>query len=80
MKDISKTTEFCHKGRLEVYHSVMPKYCLECELFSYQGMVAKTQPASLDNNHNNGRGQAVINSGAQKGQTRYKFCFLKANK
>ena len=43
-------------------------------------MVAKTQLAALDNNHNTGRGKPVIKTGAQEGQARYKLCFPKANK
>lgn len=80
LKDIAKITDFCHTGRLEVYHSMMLKYCPKREHFSYQGMVARTQLAAIDNNHNTGRRQAVIKSGAQEGLARYKLCFPKANK
>ena len=80
MKDIAKITDFCHTGRLEVYHSMMPKYCPKRENFSHQGMVAKTQLTALDNNHNTGRGQAVIKSGAQESQARKKLCFPKESK
>ena len=44
-------------------HSMTLKYSLRGEHFSFKGM-AGTQLAVLDNNHNPGRNQAVI----QKGQ------------
>ena len=80
LKDLAKLTDFCHTGRLEVYHSMMLKYCSKREHFSYQGMIARTQLAALDNNANTGRSQAQIQSGAQAGEARYKLCFPKANK
>ena len=55
---------------------MMLKYVSKCEHYSYQGMVARTQLAALDNNTNTGHSQAVIKSG--EGQ--YKLCFPKANK
>ena len=50
-------TDFCHTGKIEVYHSLMLKYCSKREHFScmYKGMVARTQLAALDNNANTGR-------------------------
>ena len=65
-KDLAKLTEFCHTGKIEIYHSVMLKYTSKCEHYSYQGMVARTQLAALDNNSNTGHGQALIKSGEQK--------------
>ena len=58
---------------------MMLKYVSKCEHYSYQGMVARTQLAALDNNANTGR-QAVIKSGERAGEARYKLCFPKANK
>ena len=80
LKDLAKLTDFCHTGQLEVYHSMMLKYCSKREHFSYQGMVARTQLAALDNNANTGRSQALVKSGEQAGEARYKLCFPKANK
>ena len=57
-KDLAKLTDFCHTGWLEVYNSMMLKYCSRKEHFSYQGMVARTQLAALDNNANAGRNHA----------------------
>ena len=59
---------------------MMLKYALKREHFSYKGMVARTQLAALDNNANTGRSQALIKSGEQAGEARYKLCFPKANK
>ena len=80
LKDVAKLTDFCHTGRLEVYHSMMLKYCSKREHFSHPGMVARTQLAALDNNANTGRSQAQIQSGQQVGEARFKLCFPKANK
>ena len=80
LKDIAKLTDFCHTGKMEVYHSMMLKYCSKREHFSYKGMVARTQLAALDNNANTGRSQAQIKEGERAGEARYKLCFPKANK
>ena len=40
-------------------------------------MIARTQLAALDNNHNTGRKQSVVNQGAEKGEPRYKVVFPK---
>ena len=60
LKDLAKLTDFCHTGKIELYHSMMLKYCSKREHFSYKGMVARTQLAALDNNANTGRKQAQI--------------------
>ena len=80
LKDLAKLTDFCHTGKIEVYHSMMLKYCSKREHFSYKGMVARTQLAALDNNANTGRSQAIIQEGEHAGEARYKLCFPKANK
>ena len=80
LKDLAKLTDFCHTGKIEVYHSMMLKYCSKREHFSYKGMVARTQLAALDNNANTGRNQAHIKEGERAGEARYKLCFPKANK
>ena len=63
-----------------MYHSMMLKYASKREHYSYQGMVARTQLAALDNNANTGRSQAVIKSGERAGEARYKLCFPKAKR
>lgn len=80
LKDLAKLTDFCHTGKIEVYHSMMLKYCSKREHFSYKGMVARTQLAALDNNANTKRSQATVKTGEHAGTARYKLCFPKANK
>ena len=80
LKDLAKLTDFCHTGKLEVYHSMMLKCCSKREHYSHRGMVARTQVAALDNNANTGRSQALVQSGEHAGEARYKLCFPKANK
>ena len=80
LKDIEKLTEFHHTGSLEVFHSLMLKYLPKRKHFSYTGMVARTQLPALDHNHNCSRPQAVIKSGANKGQLRFKVEKPKAHK
>ena len=79
LKDLAKLTDFCHTGKIEVYHSMMLKYCSKQEHFSYKGMVAGTQFAALDNNANAERPQALVQSGEHAVQERYKACFPKAH-
>ena len=55
LKDLAKLADFCHTGGLEVYHSMLLKYCPKWEHFTYQGTLARTQLAALDNNSNVGR-------------------------
>ncbi|XP_078356850.1 uncharacterized protein LOC144641691 [Oculina patagonica] len=80
LKDLAKLTDFCHTGNIEVYHSMMLKYCSKREHFSYKGMVARTQLAALDNNANTGRAQAQVKSGEHAGEARFKVLFPKAHK
>ena len=80
VKDLAKLADFCHTGKIEVYHSMMLKYCSKREHFSYNGMVARIQFAALDSNANTGRRQPQVKTGEQAGEARYKLCFPKANK
>ena len=80
LKDLAKLTDFCHTGKIEVYHSMMLKYCSKQEHFSYKSIVARTQLAALDNNANAERPQALVQSGEHAGQERNKACFPKAHK
>ena len=75
-----KLTEFCHTGELEVYHSLLLKYCPKREHFSFKGMVARTELAALDHNSNVNREQAVLQSGVKKGEVRYRMSFTKQKK
>ena len=40
-------TEFKHTGNLEVYHSLLLKYCPKRPRFSHNGMIARTQLAVM---------------------------------
>ena len=65
-KDLAKMTNFAHTGALEVYHSMLTKYCPKRQHFHYEGMLARTMLAALDHNNNTGRGQATTSSGEQR--------------
>ena len=69
-------TKFCHTGNLEVFHNVMLKYVPKRVSFSYEGMVARSMLAALDNNLNAGRSQAHTKAG----QPRWKMQWSKASK
>ena len=77
LKDMMSVTEFHHTGVLEIYHSMMLKYCPKRQHFSYKGMIARIQLAVLDHNHNTLRQQSVVNLGAMKGEPRYNVVFPK---
>ena len=80
LKDLSKVTEFCHTGDLEVYHSMLLKYCPKRQHFSHKGMVARTQLTAIDNNANCGRKQATVGVGDKQSKPRYKAAYNKAQK
>ena len=54
---------FTHKGKLEVYHSILLNFCETRSHFSYEGMLARTELAVLDNSYNLGRQQANTSDG-----------------
>ena len=60
LKDIAKLSEFCLTGGLEVYHSMLLKYCPKREHFSYEGIKARSQLAAIANNENVGRMQVLL--------------------
>ena len=80
LKDLKMVTEFHHTGNLEVYHSMMLKYCPKRQHFSHNGMIARTQLAALDHNHNCSRKQAVVKHGSSLGSLRYNLVFPKVRK
>jgi hypothetical protein len=77
LKDIAKLTEFHHTGNLEVFHSLLLKYVPKRTHFSYNGMLARTQLAVIDNNFNTGRMHATVKQGKAKGEKKYKVVFPK---
>ena len=76
LKALPQMTGFYHTGELEVFHSVLLKYCEKRSHFSYEGMLARTKLAALDHNHNLGRIQAKTLSGV----ARYKVVYPKSGK
>ena len=65
-----------YTGDLEVYHSVLLKYCEKQSHFFHNRMVARTALAALDKNHNIGRQHART----QTGEIRYKVAYPKGRK
>jgi len=63
LKDIRQLNEFCHTGSLEVYHSLMTKYCPKRQEFDSEQMSARVTLAVLDHNHNTGRQQRLTSEG-----------------
>jgi len=71
MSDLMYLVEFRHTGNLEVYHSVINKYCPKRLHFSMYGMIARTQLAVLDFNSGMDNQQAKTKDGT----LRYKQVF-----
>ena len=71
--DLGYLTKFKHTGNLEVYHSLVNKYCPKRLHFSLLGMIARTQLAVLDFNCGSSVNQASTNAGS----LRYKQIFSK---
>ena len=59
LKDIKKLTGYHHTGSLEVFHSLLLKYCPKRQHFSYVGMQARIELAILDHNYNTERKQQL---------------------
>ncbi|XP_013391137.1 uncharacterized protein LOC106159403 [Lingula anatina] len=70
-KDLESVTGFCHTGHLEVYHNMLLKYAPKRLSFSYEGTVARTLLAVLDNNHNQNREQVVNKNGTLRWNVRW---------
>ena len=68
--DLQHLTKFCHTGLLEVEY--IPKRIQ----FSYRGMVAQTELATIDHNNNVGRDQATTRDREPK----FSLKFRKAHK
>ena len=63
LRDIKMLTGFHHTGALEVFHSLLLKYCPKRQHFSYIGMQARIELATLDHNYNTNRKQAITKKG-----------------
>lgn len=70
IKDL-KQLSLCHTGEFEVFHNTARKYHSKHEHYCINEMVARTQLAALDHNHNISRVQAVVAeiAASAKGQT-----------
>lgn len=66
IRDLQYCAEYHHTGMLEVYHSLLTKYCPKREHFQLPGMIARTQLAVLDHNNNLNRKQAKTKRGDPK--------------
>ena len=64
LKDIKKLTGYHHTGSLEVFHSLLLKYCPKRQHFSYVGMQARIELAILDHNYNTERKHATTKKGS----------------
>ncbi|XP_052767015.1 uncharacterized protein LOC128207876 [Mya arenaria] len=80
VKDIRQLTLFCHTGALESYHALLLKYMPKRIHYSLEGMIARTQLAALDHNHNVNRAQATVKTGSRKGEKRFRTEFSKLSK
>ncbi|XP_057295234.1 uncharacterized protein LOC130623738 [Hydractinia symbiolongicarpus] len=76
LNDLKYVADFKHTGQLEVYHSLLNKYCPKRLAFSYAGMAARTQLAVLDHNSAVKRQQATTSDGRLK----FKVSFTKITK
>ena len=63
LKDIKWLTGFHHTGSLEVFHSLLLKYCPKRQHFSYVGMQAHIELAILDHNYNTEQKHATTKKG-----------------
>ena len=73
LADIKYLSKICHTENLEVFHSVLNKYCPRTLHFKLEGMIARTQLAVLDYNCGSNNTQATT----KDGKRRYKQIFSK---
>ncbi|XP_016432068.1 uncharacterized protein LOC107758771 [Sinocyclocheilus rhinocerous] len=66
LKDLRQMALFKHTGKLEVFHSLLLKYCPKRIHFHYTSMLARTQVAVLEHNENVHRQQARTNTGTPR--------------
>ena len=63
LRDMKKLTGYHHTGSLEVFDSLLLKYCPKRQHFSYVGMQARIELAILDHNYNTQRKHATTKDG-----------------
>jgi len=61
LQDIKKLTGFHHTGSLEVFHSLLLKYCPKWQHFWHSAMHARIELAILDHNYNTHCEEATTN-------------------
>ena len=76
IKDLRHLTEYHHTGNLEVYHSLLNKYCPKRQHFYFASMNARHQLAIMDHNSGTDRPQSVNKSGKPV----FKYQFSKITK
>ena len=59
LRDMKRLTGFHHTGSLEVFHSLLLKYCPKRQHFSYVGMQARIELAILDHNYSTQRSKQL---------------------
>ena len=67
--DLKFVTDFTHTGNIEVFHSLINKYCPKRQHFRLHGMIARQQLTVLDHKNSIGRDQAVTRSGELRGKS-----------
>ena len=63
LRDMKKLCGFHHTSSLEVFHSLLLKYCTKLQHFSYMRMQAHIELAILDHNYNTQQKQATTKDG-----------------
>ena len=64
--DIKYFSKFCHTGSLEVFHSVLKKYCPKRLHFTLEGMIARAHLTVLDYNCGSSNTQATTKDGKRR--------------
>jgi hypothetical protein len=84
VKDLRKLTKACHTGQLEVFHSLLLKYCPKRQEFDYPQMLVRLQLAVLDHNNNlNRQEKTTVLKGPNDSHARvkkYRHVYSKQNK
>ena len=68
---------------LESFHSLLTKYSPKRQVFDYDVMLASSQLAIMDHNHNVNRNQAIRSKPSaqgKQGEHQFRFAFSKATK
>ena len=83
LKDLDQVTNACHTAELESFHSLLTKYSPKRQEFDYDVMLARSQLAIMDHNHNVNRNQVITSKPSargKQGEQQFRFAFSKATK